>query len=591
MLRELHISNLAVIADARVEFDGGLNCFTGATGAGKSLVIGAIELLLGLRSPADMLRSGAEEARVSGVFEIADPLRLRRLDAITDLPLSTEGGEVLLARRIHASGRTSSSVNGNPVTLQMLKAIGELLVDIHGQHDQQFLLRPSNQLEVLDRFGSAEALRSTYHDTWVELVETRTRLEQLSAGTKLRDQQLDLLRFQADELDRAELDPAEFVELEARSAVLANLDRLRRETGSAYAALYDADGSIVDRLKAVASVLIDAGELDASLKPVVDAVRSGLITLEEAAFDLHRYTQRLDLDPGELSEVNERLNTINRVLRKYGRTVEEAIEFRAGLGREIDQLTGQSVDATVLQKAIASLEPRVKSAAKELSARRTDAARKLTPLIEAQLAHLGMDKARFRVELTASEPGSSGADVVEFVVQTNPGLAPAPLRKVASGGEIGRIMLAIKSVLAATSSDAGQPGASVLVFDEIDANIGGRLGSVIGSKLRELAGRHQVLCITHLPQIAAYASRHLTVRKQQGGGATVASVRPVAGEDRVDELAEMIGGARLTDVSRAQARELLSQASTETGQPAQTQPARPAQRARPPKARDVAKRI
>lgn len=560
MLRELHISNLAVIADARIEFDGGLNCFTGATGAGKSLVIGAIELLLGLRSPADMLRSGAEEARVSGVFEIVDSVRLCRLDAITDLPLSADGGEILLARRIHASGRTSSSVNGNPVTLQMLKAIGELLVDIHGQHDQQFLLRPSNQLEVLDRFGSTESIRSSYHDTWVELVEARTRLEHLSTGTKLREQQLDLLRFQADEIDRAELDPAEFVELEARSAVLANLDRLRRETGSAYAALYDADGSIVDRLKAVTSVLIDAGELDVSLKPVVESVRSGLITLEEASFDLHRYTQRLDLDPAELSEVNERLNAINRVLRKYGRTVDEVIELRAGIGREIDQLTGQSGDATALQQAIATLEPRVKSLARELSAKRAGSAKKLTPLIEAQLAELGMDKARFCVELSETEPASSGADAVEFVVQTNPGLAPAPLRKVASGGEIGRIMLALKSVLAATSSDAGQPGASVLVFDEIDANIGGRLGSVIGSKLRELAGRHQVLCITHLPQIAAYASRHLTVRKLQGGGATVASVRAVAGEDRIDELAEMIGGARLTDVSRAQARELLSQA-------------------------------
>lgn len=567
MLRELHISNLAVIADARVEFDLGLNCFTGATGAGKSLVIGAIELLLGLRSPSDMLRAGSDEGRVTGVFEVRDADQLKRVDAITDLSISADGGEILLVRKLHSSGRSSASLNGNPITLAMLKSIGEILVDIHGQHDSQYLLKPSNQLEVIDRFGDLLDLGGRYHNVYLELAEARRVLSELSTGENLRKQQLELLNFQADEIDRAELDPAEHTELEARSSMLANIEKLRRDSTSAHNALYDTDGSIVDRVKTVYAILCDLAELDPNLKSVCETVKNGVIQLEEASFDLGRYIQKLEGDPEELAEVNERLNIINRLLRKYGVNVEDVLAFRASIQQQIDQLGSASSNAETLAKKIAPLEKQLRAMGGELTAKRQAAAKAIGPKVQAQLAELGMEKATFAVQVSPlPEPGASGFDAVEFMVRTNPGLPEQPLRRIASGGEIGRIMLAIKSTLAASGDGAskGQPTATVLVFDEIDANIGGRLGAVIGSKLRSLASKHQVLCITHLPQIASYADRHLTVRKTQSGEKTQTSVRVITGEERVEEIAEMIGGKSVTATTRAQAKELVEMASAET---------------------------
>jgi len=569
MLRELHISNLAVIADARVEFDAGLNCFTGATGAGKSLVIGAIELLLGLRGPQDMLRSGADEGRVSGLFEIPSKKILQSIETITDAPIASEGSELLVVRRLYASGRSSASLNGHPITQPMLRAVGELLVDIHGQHDQQFLLKPSNQIDVLDRFGDLLELREKFRAVHAELNDAKRQLEELRTGKRLRDQQLDFLRFQAEEIDRAELDAKEFLELEGRSSILTHVEKLRKDAGAAYAALYDAEGSLIERLRVVQAVLLELVVIDTQIKPIVESVTSGLIQLEEAAFDLNRYTQKLDLDPAELAEVNDRLNTLNRILRKYGTTVEDVLQFRAQIGIEISTLERSESDESTLTSRIAPLETKSNTLARQLSDRRKSASQKLSPLIEAQLTELGMEKAKFAIQFEAlEEMNSSGADVVEFMVQTNPGLPSAPLRRVASGGEIGRIMLAIKSVLSAKAEPTdGAPSASVLVFDEIDSNIGGRLGSVIGSKLRQLARGHQVLCITHLPQIASYASRHLTVRKEQTGKQTSTTVRRVDGDERTQEISEMIGGKSVTEVTRAQALELLASAQSEQSTP------------------------
>lgn len=557
MLRELHISNLAVIADARIELHPALNCFTGATGAGKSLVIGAIEILLGLRSPAEMLRSGVDEGRVSGVFEIANPALLQRIERATDIPVTRDGGELLLTRRLFASGRSSASLNGHPITLTMLKQISEHLVDVHGQHDHQYLLRPSNQIDVLDQYGQLDDLRKQYHEVYLRLQAARQRLEELTANRTLREQQLDLYRFQADEIDAAELDPGEYEELQARSNVLHNLGKLKKDVGATHAALYEADGSILERLKMMSGVLSELTETDASLRDISQAMRETTINLEEVAFDLSRYLDKLDLDPSEAAEVDDRLNTINRIVSKYGSTVEDVLEHREQIGRQIAELERATEDFSHLEAEIPPLEKQLKQLSQELSRRRAAVAGELAPRIEAQLADLGMDKARFTIALSAAEaPSPAGVDQIEFTVQTNPGLAPQPLRKIASGGELSRIMLAMKGILA--DSDR----ISVLVFDEIDANVGGRLGSVIGRRLRQLAGHHQVLCITHLSQIASYADRHLTVRKHSDGGQTTTTVRVMAGEERIEELAEMIGGQHITPTTRAQARELLESART-----------------------------
>ena len=562
MLRELHISNLAVISDARIELSNGLNCFTGATGAGKSLVIGAIEVLLGLRSPAEMLRPGAEEGRVSGVFDVRDNKLLSRIEQATDIRVRDDGGEVLLTRRLYSSGRSSISLNGNPITLGMLKQVAEYLVDVHGQHDHQFLLKPSNQLEVLDQFANLHALREEYHDVYLKLLDARRRIEELTTGRTFREQQLELYRFQANEIDEAELNAGEYEELTARSAVLNNLEKLKKDAGAIHGALYETDGSVLERLKMMVGLLGELASLDPQLKNITDTVRTATIQLDEAAFDLSRYLDRLDLDPGELAEVEDRLNTLNRILNKYNGTVEATMDYRAEIGAKISELERATDDLQSLQQEIDPLTKKLTSLAERLSAGRQAAAKKLCPLVIKQLAELGMEKATFTV--TFSPPPNplttplaftpSGIDSIEFTAQTNPGQLAQPLRKIASGGELSRIMLALKGILAQTDRT------SVLVFDEIDANVGGRLGSIIGSKLRDLAKHHQVLCITHLPQIASYADRHLTVRKSVQNNLTQTTVRTMDGTERIEELAEMIGGQRITDTTRAQARELLDAA-------------------------------
>ncbi len=561
MLRELHISNLAVITDARIELHPGFNCFTGATGAGKSLVIGAIELLLGLRSHSDMLRAGEDEARVSGVFEIIDPRSIHLIESTCDLPVKEDNSEILLTRRIFASGRSSVSLNGRPITLAMLRSVAQALVDVHGQHDQQYLLKPSNQLDVLDAFASLTAIREKYHTTYQQLQQIKAQIEALESNSKLRLQQLDFARFQATEIDAAELRIGEYDELSARSQVLNNLEKLRKEAGAVHAALHESDSSLLDRLRTMTGVLSELAMVDQALSPIANTVKEATMQLAESAFDLGRYLDRLDLDPAEIAEVSERLNTINRILKKYGPTVEATLEERESLGRQITELERAGEDTESLSKQVAPLTAKLSELSLELSSKRKVAARKLTPLIESQLAELGMEKARFSIAISATDPRASGIDDVEFVIQTNPGLPASPLAKIASGGELGRIMLALKSVLAAGDR------VSVLVFDEIDANIGGRLGAVIGNKLRDLSRHHQILCITHLPQIASYSDRHFTVRKESKEKETRTTVRPVDGDVRIEELAEMIGGHRITQTTRAQAMELLQSASPVTAKP------------------------
>ncbi len=581
MLRELHISNLAVISNARIELAAGLNCFTGATGAGKSLVIGALEVLLGLRAPGEMLRPGAEEGRVSGVFEVRDPVTLKQIETVTDVAVTADGGEILLTRKLYASGRSSVSINGQPITLGMLKQVSEHLVDVHGQHDHQYLLKPANQLDVLDQFGDLWSLREKYRAVFDQLQSTKQRLDELTTNGQLRRQQLDLYKFQAAEIDAAELDPAEYAELKSRASVLINLEKLKKDAGAAHTSLYEADGSLLEQLKTVVATLTELAALDKQLAPVANQVRESTLNLEEAAFDIGRYLDKLDLDPGELAEVNERLNTINRVLNKYGDPIEFTIQHRVQIQSQIEDLERTTEDLTALQKKIEPLRKELKQLGEELSVKRQAVAKKIAPMIEGSLAELGMEKAKFNITV-ATAPAmagqlpatATGFDQVEFIAQTNPGQLAQPLRKIASGGELSRIMLALKGILA--QSDR----VSVLVFDEIDANVGGRLGSIIGNKLRSLATHHQVLCITHLPQIASYADRHFTVRKEVTSGLTESKVRQMEGPERLEELSEMIGGHRITDTTRAQARELLDTATAEFKPPAAkpVKPAKPTKR-------------
>ena len=638
MLRELHISNLAVIEDLTVELGEGLNCFTGQTGAGKSLILGAFEILLGLKSAGagEMIRPGAEEARISGVFELHDNAVAENAARLLDITIAP-GDPLLITRKFFASGRSSVSVNGQPATAAMVREIGELLVDIHGQHDHQYLLKPSNQLTILDGFAKATGVRARFAEAfgrWRDLLRERG---ELTASQDLRRQQLDLYEFQAQEIDAASPQEGEYAELKSRHAVLTNLERIRREASQAYHALYETEGAIVERLQMVAHVIANLTELDPNLAPVNEQIKNAAVAAQEGAFELNRYTDRLELDPKELAEVEDRMNALNRLIAKYGSgpagrrasaslaptvdaggsqavrdAVDEVIAYRAKIGGEIDKLRGQDSDLGQIEKHIAEARADAMKAGQELSKLRREAAKAMRPLIETQMRELGMAEAEFDVEFqpAAMEDGSaagiisggaSGLETIEMLVRTNPGQPARPLRKIASGGELSRIMLAIKSILA--QSDR----VSVLVFDEIDANIGGRMGTVIGQKLRALAhggalpatplsggeeragvrGKtskskkslpeakasplnqhlrpsHQVICITHLPQIAAYADRHLRIAKAiEGAGKakqTRTTVTQLAADARVEELAEMLAGKSLTDTTRKQVREMLEAA-------------------------------
>ena len=594
MLRELHIQNLAVIQDITVELHPGLNCFTGQTGAGKSLVIGALEILLGLRQATDMVRKGASEGRVSGVFHIASENLRQEIANATDLPLEKEP-ELLISRRLFESGRTSASINGNPITGAMLKQVGEILVDVHGQHDAQYLLKPANQLAVIDEFGGSVELRQQFAEIFHQRQTLMGQQKELSASRTLRRQQLELYEFQAKEIDDAQLVAGEHEELTARSRLLTNLEKIKRTAGAAYGALYEEEGSIIERLKAALSVLMELSELDESLGGITTQVKEATVSLDDAAFSLRRYVDKLDLDPGELAEVDQRLNLVNRMIDKYtgrvaGAGLDEVLAYREQIGKQIAELRAQDEDLTASSEMIGKLEKTLRSIGKELTAARQKAAEKLIPRVHGQLADLGMKEAKFLIEFQGLEvlgetqnakhktqnlksgvgsmgdvfsemkvgvgdfTTASGMETVEFMIAPNPGQPARPLRRIASGGELSRVMLALKGILAQADR------VSVLVFDEIDANVGGRMGTVIGEKLRALAGVHQVLCITHLPQIASFADRHLTIRKEMTGKETVTTVAVMEGELRVKELAEMTSGKEITATAMAQARELLEMA-------------------------------
>lgn len=551
MLRELHISNLAIIEDVQVELDQALTVFTGATGAGKSLVIGALQLLLGMRPGTKMVREGEKEGRASAVFVVSDAKTRADLAELADIPIDDE--EILITRRLSASGRGSCSVNGRPVTVAMLQRVGERLVDIHGQYDHQFLLRPANQLGVLDNLAGCDELRDQLaeaHDQWRQYITDR---QELGRDAELRRRQLELYEFQADEIDQVDVTAGELDDLDARHRRLANIDRIRQVASSAHAALAQDDG-LLDRLRVVVHELTDLVKVDTDLAKVVEPCESASLGLQEATSDLRQYVEGLDFDASELEEVEARLSLLRRLCDKYGGSDEELLTHRRKIESEADSLRKQQDDFSRIDELIKTAKKRFDTLAKRIATKRRAAAKKLSAAVNAQLSELGMDKAVFDLELAKVDPGPTGCDQAEMMVRTNPGQPFAPLRQIASGGELSRIMLALKSMLA----DADR--ASVLVFDEVDAHVGGRLGSVIGEKLRRLADRHQVVCITHLPQIAAYATRHLKVAKAARSGQTRTQVTVIDGQDRVDELAEMIAGPNKTPTSRRQARELLKQA-------------------------------
>jgi len=579
MLLELSIRDLALIEEAAPELATGLNVVTGETGAGKTLVVGSLELLLGLGvrggSGSTLVRKGAKEARVEGRFAVDDgALKERLVEALRrELPelaeeLSGEGDhgddgglELILGRVVSANGRTRAHVDQRPVPLRALRAIAAVLLEIHGQNDHQGLCEPSEQTRLLDGFGGCDAALARYaeaREAWRTLAREG---EELAAEEAERRDRIELLRFQRDELESARLVAGEHAALAAERELLRSAGDLRRELGGVLEEAFDGDGALRDRLRAALHVLERRTGLLPELEGVAEDLRSALVHLDEAASSLTSLADRVEDDPGRLEMAEERLAELERLEAKH-RTDESGLFARAAeIAAALAELEERETRGGELDRALEKAREETEEAASHLAAKRRAAAPRLAKAVTRVLADLGLPKARFEVRFDARGGGPAerlgplGPEDVSFLLAANPGEEVGALSRVASGGEAARIMLALRTVLSAC--DRGR----TLVFDEIDAGVGGRLGPEVGAHLRALARHHQVLCVTHLPAIAAQGHLHLHVAKSVSRGRTRTAVTTLDGEPRVREVADMIAGGAGEETARAEARRLLAAGS------------------------------
>jgi DNA repair protein RecN (Recombination protein N) len=545
MLRFLAIQNLAVIERVEIEFDAGLSVLTGETGAGKSILVGAVGLLLGGRASADLIRTGEECATVQAVFD------------------GDNGDDLIVRREITSQGRSRAFVNGSLVTAAALREIGARLVDLHGQHEHQALLDPECHLDLLDRFAGAETLRQRTEETFAHLVSARGALADVREQERQRTARTELVEFQLAELDRAAPQPGEDEELGSLRTLLASAERVRRLSDESYSILYDRDEAVLAGLGQVWRKVGELAALDPRFNPYLEARDAIKSQLEDLASFLRGYAASLDASPARLQEVEDRLALLERVKRKHGPTLGDVIVRHRALRAELSALASVEERLAAAERAVADARARYLQAAEELSRLRRLAAGEFASALERQLGELAMEHTRFEVRfdpepLPEDRWVSRGFDVAEFYVSPNPGEDLRPLARIVSGGEMSRIMLGIKSL-----ASLDTPG-KTLVFDEVDAGIGGRVADVVGSKLRALGRSFQVLCITHLPQIAAYGGRQLRIVKEVRAGRTITRVDVLDGPGRVEELARMIGGVEVSATARESAREMLTSKNGES---------------------------
>jgi DNA repair protein RecN (Recombination protein N) len=538
MLRFLRIRNLAVIEAVEVEFEPGFNVLTGETGAGKSIVVEAVGLLLGARTSADLVRTGEAHAVIEAIFE-------------------HDGKETVVRRELTSQGRSRSFIGGALATAAALRELSAKLVELHGQHEHQALLDPLTHLPVLDEHAGLTQLTTQVADAWFGVRTLREQLERSRMDSREKAARLDLITFQLGEIQKAAPREGEDESLAATRQVLASAERVQRLCEEGYSALYESDGSALASLGAVWKRVGELAAIDSQFGSYVEA-RDGIKgQLEDLAFFLRSYADSVDASPARLQEVEDRLALLERLKRKYGPMLNDVIERGRDLVREQELLTGVGERAEDLQKALNAASDRYLKIAGELSRLRRDAAGRFARTVEGLLADLAMTRTRFEVRFNAAELGpeewgESGIDRGEFFVSPNPGEELRPLARIVSGGELSRVMLALKTMAA-----GNEPG-KTLIFDEVDAGIGGRVADVVGMRLRALGERFQVLCITHLPQIAAQATTQFRIEKNVRAGRTLTSVDRLSDAARVGEVARMIGGTVVTDHVRATARELLA---------------------------------
>ena len=551
MLTELRVRDLAVIRDARLDLGPGLNVLTGETGAGKSLLVDALSLLLGERADSDRVRPGAERASVEGVFEVGPRADLGAL--LDRLGLEADEGRLIVKREVQRGGRSRAWVNGSPVTVAALDALGAALVDLHGQHETQSLLRPEAQRAILDSFGGAEAAAAALVSAWSAWSALEAERRDLEARQAEARRRADYLRHVAGEIARAAPKAGEMAALEADARRLAHAEELGRTAAQLAAALEADDGGAGPALARAGRLLHALERIDPDgargWREMLDAAA---LNTEELGRAAREYSAGVESDPSRLAGIERRRDLLYRLDQKYGPGLERVLQAGEEARRELELLDTADTDLAGLAGRIAAAHEEVQSRARSLTAKRTAAARRLGPAVTRHLAALGMPDGAFRVGLEAlPEPGASGAERVEFLVRLNPGMDERPLARSASGGELSRVMLALKAEL------ARHDGVPTLVFDEVDQGVGGHVAGRVADALSRVAEAHQVLVITHLPQVAAAAARHLVVAKAAAGGVVQADVRPVAGEERAEEVTRMLGGEAGKGAAKRHAEELL----------------------------------
>lgn len=551
MLKFIRIENFALIDRLEVEFGPGLNLITGETGSGKSILVDAVGLLLGGRASQEMIRQGFDTARLEGLFEIVAPHPASAY--LQEAGVALAEGECIVRREISRSGANKVFVNGTLSTQSFLAGLGSLLADIHGQHEQQQLLQPATHLEFLDAFGRNHDLRQAVLESHRRLEAVREQLGRLQGNEQERLQRLDLLQYQAREIEALQLRPGLDQELESERQLLASAELRFHHSQESYQLLYEQEPSILGLAGRVETLLEELAEQDPSCSENLVRLRELRFQLEEIAYQLRDYAQQVEFNPARLEAVEERLGELHRARRKYGETVDLILEYYQDISRQILDLSGREERLQELEEERKRLEQEYYEKARQLSEKRRRDAAPLRQAVEGVLSELAMENTRFVVHLESSPERYSqkGIDRVEFLISPNPGEDLRPLAKIASGGELSRTILALKSIL--TLEDYPK----TLVFDEVDAGIGGRVASNIGEKLARLASRHQVFCVTHLPQIAAFADRHYHVDKRTQQRRTVVRITPLEGEAREQELARMLAGEQVTETTRRQARELL----------------------------------
>lgn len=564
MLTCLRVRSFAIIETLEVELEAGLNIVTGETGAGKSILVDALQLVLGARGRPEVVRTDAEAAEVEALFDLADQPSV--LSGLRDQGVETDG-ELLIRRVVSANGRTRAYVNGRLVTLAQLKEVTKGLADISSQHEYHSLADARHHLTYLDAFANHASLLEDAGRVYATLVDKAARLEEVVTEERGKVDREDLLRFQVDEIDtiREVLDNEEDLLVERQR--LRHAEKLGTAAGDAEAHLYSDDDSICGALSRIASSVEQASGFDPSLEPMARQIREALVQLEDAASELGSYARDLSFEPDRLAVIEEQLDRLSRLKRKYGDSAAEILAYRDQAARELDSLERYEERLDRCQREYDEALEEAARAALALRSKRQTAATKLSKAISKELSSLGMGEAKVTVELAALEGGPrelqvqgarlspTGIDHAELLIAPNRGEEAKPLRKIASGGELSRAMLAIKRVL------AGLGPASLYVFDEVDAGVGGAVAEVIGRKIHEVAQHSQVLCITHLPQISAYADAHYRVHKEVVGERTKSDIRLLSQTERLEEIARMLGGLTVTDQARAAAQELIRSAN------------------------------